>query len=261
MLGWPLQKQKKIKTYEVNLVVRSKMVVEMVKCPSITHLKKLWNIQTTWIYNWRNVARWHSLLCVPQATTLLTMDKYSMQDVKNIHNTCFKLNSLQLHALMTNYHCAPDEPYIPPVSQKKHTSTIQSICDSWPALCRSSQLFHMSKIANRVDERSCWPGFVRLCSGADRPRGGGGREHGRWAGEEWRERGAAAGGSGPPAALPSSGGRLFLRCGAQPPQRPAGLPGATAAERWLIIKNKSNLSYISCDTINFRFYARMCSIL
>ncbi|TNM94740.1 hypothetical protein fugu_017499 [Takifugu bimaculatus] len=42
------------------------------------------------------------------------MDKYSMQDVQNIHNTCFKLNSLQLHALMTNYHCAPDEPYIPP---------------------------------------------------------------------------------------------------------------------------------------------------
>uniref|UniRef100_A0AAQ4RDQ6 Afadin, adherens junction formation factor a n=1 Tax=Gasterosteus aculeatus aculeatus TaxID=481459 RepID=A0AAQ4RDQ6_GASAC len=51
---------------------------------------------------------------IVQATTLLTMDKYSMQDVKNIHNTCFKLNSLQLHALMTNYHCAPDEPYIPP---------------------------------------------------------------------------------------------------------------------------------------------------
>ncbi|KAM8832644.1 afadin isoform 10-T10 [Spinachia spinachia] len=51
---------------------------------------------------------------IVQATTLLTMDKYSMQDVQNIHNTCFKLNSLQLHALMINYHCAPDEPYIPP---------------------------------------------------------------------------------------------------------------------------------------------------
>ncbi|XP_030578124.1 afadin isoform X3 [Archocentrus centrarchus] len=51
---------------------------------------------------------------IVQATTLLTMDKYSMQDVQNINNTCFKLNSLQLHALMTNYHCAPDEPYIPP---------------------------------------------------------------------------------------------------------------------------------------------------
>uniref|UniRef100_A0A8D3DQD0 Afadin n=1 Tax=Scophthalmus maximus TaxID=52904 RepID=A0A8D3DQD0_SCOMX len=51
---------------------------------------------------------------IVQATTLLTMDKYSMQDVQNIHNTCFKLNSLQLNALMTNYHCAPDEPYILP---------------------------------------------------------------------------------------------------------------------------------------------------
>ncbi|XP_066553588.1 afadin isoform X15 [Amia ocellicauda] len=50
---------------------------------------------------------------IVQATTLLTMDKYSMQDVPNIHNTCFKLNSLQLQALMQNYHCAPDEPYIP----------------------------------------------------------------------------------------------------------------------------------------------------
>lgn len=66
-----------------------------------------------------------ALLCVLQATTLLTMDKYSMQDVQNIHNTCFKLNSLQLHALMTNYHCAPDEPYIPPVGQM-HSGTLIS---------------------------------------------------------------------------------------------------------------------------------------
>ncbi|XP_063773700.1 afadin isoform X18 [Pseudophryne corroboree] len=50
---------------------------------------------------------------IVQATTLLTMDKYSHQDIPNINNTCFKLNSLQLHALLTNYHCAPDEPYIP----------------------------------------------------------------------------------------------------------------------------------------------------
>ncbi|MGH0127463.1 UNVERIFIED_CONTAM: hypothetical protein FKN15_019152 [Acipenser sinensis] len=50
---------------------------------------------------------------IVQATTLLTMDKYSMQDVSNINNTCFKLNSLQLQALLQNYHCAPDEPNIP----------------------------------------------------------------------------------------------------------------------------------------------------
>lgn len=69
-------------------------------------------------------------VCVFQATTLLTMDKYSMQDVQNVHNTCFKLNSLQLHALMTNYHCAPDEPYIPPVSLQvqKSQKTVKVEC-------------------------------------------------------------------------------------------------------------------------------------
>ncbi|XP_078798601.1 afadin isoform X19 [Oryzias latipes] len=51
---------------------------------------------------------------IVQATTLLTMNKYSKEDVQNIHSTCFKLNSLQLHALLTNYHCAQGEPYIPP---------------------------------------------------------------------------------------------------------------------------------------------------
>lgn len=54
----------------------------------------------------------------PQATTLLTMNKYSKEDVQNIHSTCFKLNSLQLHALLTNYHCAQGEPYIPPVRRE-----------------------------------------------------------------------------------------------------------------------------------------------
>nr|XP_033794228.1 afadin isoform X3 [Geotrypetes seraphini] len=50
---------------------------------------------------------------IVQATTLLTMDKYSHKDIPNITNTCFKLNSLQLQALLQNYHCAPDEPHIP----------------------------------------------------------------------------------------------------------------------------------------------------
>lgn len=56
----------------------------------------------------------------PQATTLLTMDKYSHADVPNINSTCFKLNSLQLQALLQNYHCAPDEPLIPTVSLLCH---------------------------------------------------------------------------------------------------------------------------------------------
>nr|XP_060609736.1 afadin isoform X26 [Anolis sagrei ordinatus] len=50
---------------------------------------------------------------IVQATTLLTMDKYLPEDIPNINSTCFKLNSLQLHALLQNYHCAPDEPFIP----------------------------------------------------------------------------------------------------------------------------------------------------
>ncbi|XP_030051785.1 afadin isoform X3 [Microcaecilia unicolor] len=50
---------------------------------------------------------------IVQATTLLTMDKYCHKDIPNITNTCFKLNSLQLQALLQNYHCAPDEPHIP----------------------------------------------------------------------------------------------------------------------------------------------------
>lgn len=59
------------------------------------------------------------------------MDKYSMQDVQNINNTCFKLNSLQLNALLSNYHCAPDEPYIPPVSW----TAWLSVCLSLQCVC------------------------------------------------------------------------------------------------------------------------------
>ncbi|XP_049761560.1 afadin isoform X5 [Elephas maximus indicus] len=50
---------------------------------------------------------------IVQATTLLTMDKYAPEDIPNINSTCFKLNSLQLQALLQNYHCAPGEPFIP----------------------------------------------------------------------------------------------------------------------------------------------------
>ncbi|KAM8916829.1 afadin isoform 2-T2 [Spinachia spinachia] len=48
-----------------------------------------------------------------QATMLLTMNKYSMQDVKAIQNTCFKLNSLQLQTLLSGYLYATNEPHIP----------------------------------------------------------------------------------------------------------------------------------------------------
>lgn len=46
------------------------------------------------------------------------MDKYAPEDIPNINSTCFKLNSLQLQALLRSYHCAPDEPFIPAVGAR-----------------------------------------------------------------------------------------------------------------------------------------------
>ncbi|KAA8581893.1 hypothetical protein FQN60_008633 [Etheostoma spectabile] len=51
---------------------------------------------------------------ITQATMLMTMNKYLMQDVKAIQNTCFKLNSLQLQTLLSGYLYATNEPHIPP---------------------------------------------------------------------------------------------------------------------------------------------------
>ncbi|XP_027856866.1 afadin [Xiphophorus couchianus] len=51
---------------------------------------------------------------IMQATTLLTMNKYSASDAKDIQTSCFKLNSLQLRMLMDGYMYGPSEPQIPP---------------------------------------------------------------------------------------------------------------------------------------------------
>lgn len=51
-----------------------------------------------------------------QATTLLTMSKYSMRDAADVQATCFKLNSLQLQTLLAGYLYANNEPHISPVS-------------------------------------------------------------------------------------------------------------------------------------------------
>ncbi|KAK5617642.1 hypothetical protein CRENBAI_002378 [Crenichthys baileyi] len=53
---------------------------------------------------------------IVQATTLLTMNKYSVRDAKDIQSSCFKLNSLQLRMLMAGYLFGTSEPQIPPVS-------------------------------------------------------------------------------------------------------------------------------------------------
>lgn len=62
---------------------------------------------------------------------LLTMNKYSVKDAKDIQNSCFKLNSLQLRALLTGYLRADNEPHVPPVTQAEcpnTTSATAEIC-------------------------------------------------------------------------------------------------------------------------------------
>lgn len=49
------------------------------------------------------------------------MNKYSLKDVKDIQDSCFRLNSLQLRALLTGYVYGEGEPRIPPVSAPQHT--------------------------------------------------------------------------------------------------------------------------------------------
>lgn len=56
------------------------------------------------------------------------MDKYAPEDIANINSTCFKLNSLQLQALLQNYHCAPDEPFIPTVGGWCPVTTLCGTC-------------------------------------------------------------------------------------------------------------------------------------
>ncbi|XP_051501947.1 afadin [Myxocyprinus asiaticus] len=51
---------------------------------------------------------------VIQATMVLTMSPYSTRDAQTIQSTCYKLNSLQLWALMSKYHYAPNQPHFPP---------------------------------------------------------------------------------------------------------------------------------------------------
>ncbi|XP_056332380.1 afadin [Danio aesculapii] len=49
-----------------------------------------------------------------QATVLLTMSSYSTQDAQMIQSTCYKLNSIQLRALMSKYHYSPNQAHFTP---------------------------------------------------------------------------------------------------------------------------------------------------
>ncbi|KAL1139052.1 hypothetical protein AAG570_009113 [Ranatra chinensis] len=50
---------------------------------------------------------------IMQAAHLLQAPKYSCDDLATLSSTCFKLNSLQLRALLQKYQPTPDEPRIP----------------------------------------------------------------------------------------------------------------------------------------------------
>nr|XP_061798640.1 afadin-like [Nerophis lumbriciformis] len=74
---------------------------------------------------------------VIQATTLLTMNKYTTKDVTEIQNTCFKLNSLQLRALLCGYFYAPNEPPIPKDLIEAAVATAKASVDK--AICQEGR--------------------------------------------------------------------------------------------------------------------------
>ncbi|KAM6912204.1 afadin [Xenentodon cancila] len=67
---------------------------------------------------------------IVQATTLLTMNKYSVRDAKDIQSTCFKLNSLQLRMLLAGYLYAANEPHVPPDLIDAVVRTAESLADN-----------------------------------------------------------------------------------------------------------------------------------
>ncbi len=54
-----------------------------------------------------------SLICLFQAAHLLEAPKANPDDLSNVCSSCFKLNSLQISALLENYIPSPGEPRIP----------------------------------------------------------------------------------------------------------------------------------------------------
>lgn len=58
---------------------------------------------------------WLTIILFPvQAAHLLESPKNSEEDITNISSSCFKLNSLQLRALLENYIPMHGEPHVPP---------------------------------------------------------------------------------------------------------------------------------------------------
>lgn len=68
-----------------------------------------------------------------------------MKDAKDIQNTCFKLNSLQLQALLAGYLYASNEPHIPPVS----TSCVFFNSSHYDAIFWDISIFYIKKMRRR----------------------------------------------------------------------------------------------------------------
>ncbi|KAK2879147.1 hypothetical protein Q8A67_019938 [Cirrhinus molitorella] len=66
---------------------------------------------------------------VIQATMLLTMTSYSTRDAQMIQSTCYKLNSLQLRALMSKYHYSPNQPCFPPILIERVAALAETTTD------------------------------------------------------------------------------------------------------------------------------------
>ncbi|KAG8238214.1 hypothetical protein J437_LFUL018258, partial [Ladona fulva] len=66
---------------------------------------------------------------IAQAAHLLQAPKYNAEELRAISSTCFKLNSLQLRALLTNYQHAPDEPRIPMELVENVIRVAENVCD------------------------------------------------------------------------------------------------------------------------------------
>ncbi|KAK2145409.1 hypothetical protein LSH36_684g01025 [Paralvinella palmiformis] len=64
-----------------------------------------------------------------QAAHLLEAPKSNPDDIANISSTCFKLNSLQLRALLESYMPAPGEPHIPSELLQRVVAVAQSMSD------------------------------------------------------------------------------------------------------------------------------------
>ncbi|XP_071440496.1 uncharacterized protein [Hetaerina americana] len=66
---------------------------------------------------------------ITQVAHLLQAPKYNAEDLCAINSACFKLNSLQLRVLLTNYQHAPDERRIPMDLVENVVRVAENVCD------------------------------------------------------------------------------------------------------------------------------------